>query len=32
MDSQHRSFYAEEDGVIHGDEQKAADSNSPRVK
>jgi len=32
LDSQHRSFYAEEDGVIHGDESKAADSNSPRVK
>ncbi len=28
----HRSFYAKEDGVIHGDEQKAADENSPRVK
>jgi hypothetical protein len=32
MDADHRSFYAEEDGVIHGDDQKAADSNSPRVK
>jgi len=32
LDAQHRSFYAEEDGVIHGDETKAADSNSPRVK
>src|SRR5271163_5207357 len=25
MDSEHRSFYAEDDGVIHGDDQKAAD-------
>src|SRR5258706_4598225 len=32
MDSEHRSFYAEEDGVIHGDDQKAADANSPKVK
>ena len=32
MDSEHRSFYAEEDGVIHGDDQKAADLDSPRVK
>src|SRR5216683_402749 len=29
MDSEHRSFYAEEDGVIHGDDQKAADMDSP---
>jgi hypothetical protein len=32
MDSEHRSFYAEEDGVIHGDDQKAADGDSPKVK
>jgi hypothetical protein len=32
MDTEHRSFYAEEDGVIHGDDQKAADMDSPRVK
>src|SRR5258708_5269756 len=32
MDSEHRSFYAEEDGVIHGDDKKAADLNSPKVK
>lgn len=32
MDAEHRSFYSEEDGVIHADEEKAADSNSPRVK
>ncbi len=28
----HRSFYADEDGVIHGDETKAADASSPKVK
>jgi hypothetical protein len=32
MDSEHRSFYAEEDGVIHGDEQKPADLSSPKVR
>jgi hypothetical protein len=32
MDSEHRSFYAEEDGAIHADDQKAADQNSPRIK
>ena len=32
MDAEHRSFYADEDGVIHGDEAKAADSSSPKVK
>jgi hypothetical protein len=32
LDSQHRSFYAEEDGVIRADETKAADASSPRVK
>ena len=32
MDTEHRSFYAEEDGVIHADDQKAADLNSPKVK
>jgi hypothetical protein len=31
-DAEHRSLYANEDGVIHGDEQKAADENSPVVK
>jgi hypothetical protein len=31
MDSEHRSFYAEEDGVIHADDQKAADMDSPKV-
>jgi len=32
LDGEHRSFYAEEDGVIHGDDQKAADLDSPKVK
>ena len=32
MDAQHRSFYADEDGKIHGDDSKAADPNSPIVK
>ncbi len=32
MDSEHRSFYAEEDCVIHADDQKAADLSSPKIK
>jgi hypothetical protein len=32
MDSEHRSFYAEDDMVIHADDQKAADLSSPKVK
>jgi hypothetical protein len=32
LDAQHRSFYAKEDGVIHGEEDKAAGENSPVVK
>jgi len=32
VDAEHRAFYANEDGVIHGDDQKAADGNSPIVK
>lgn len=32
VDAEHRSFYATEDGVMHADEQKAADENSPTVK
>src|ERR1700722_15710676 len=32
QDAEHRAFYASEDGVIHADEQKAADENSPAVK
>jgi hypothetical protein len=32
LDSEHRSFYADEDGVIHADEEKAATESSPKVK
>jgi hypothetical protein len=32
LDAQHRSFYSDDDGIIHGDDQKAADENSPVVK
>ncbi len=32
MDREHRSFYAEEDGAIHADDQKPADLDSPKVK
>lgn len=32
MDAQHRSFYADDDGKIHGDDSKAADAQSPIVK
>jgi hypothetical protein len=32
LDQEHRSFYAEDDGVIHGDDQNAADVSSPKVK
>jgi hypothetical protein len=32
LDAQHRSFYAKEDGVIHGEEDKAASESSPKVK
>ncbi len=32
MDAQHRSFYAEDDGKIHGDDTKPADASSPIVK
>jgi len=32
MDAEHRSFYAEEDGVIHGDDQKPAGADSPKLK
>jgi len=31
MDAEHRSFYAEDDGVIHADDQKPADPDSPKV-
>lgn len=32
LDAEHRSFYADDDGIIHGDEQKAAGDSSPKVK
>lgn len=32
LDPQHRSFYAEDDGKIHADEEKPADAKSPIVK
>jgi hypothetical protein len=32
LDAQHRSFYAEDDGKIHGEESKPADADSPIVK
>ncbi|HXZ33540.1 MAG TPA: hypothetical protein VEH30_14790 [Terriglobales bacterium] len=32
QDADHRSFYANEDGVIHADEAKTADENSPKIK
>lgn len=32
LDAEHRSFYAEEDGAIHADDQKAADADSPKIR
>jgi len=32
LDAQHRSFYAEEDGVIRADDTKAADASSAKLK
>jgi hypothetical protein len=32
LDSEHRSFYAEDDGKIHAEEDKPADAKSPVVK
>jgi hypothetical protein len=32
LDAEHRSFYAEDDGKIHGDEEKSADDKSPILK
>jgi len=32
LDGEHRSFYAEDDGAIHADDQKAADLGSPKIK
>jgi hypothetical protein len=32
LDAQHRSFYAEDDGKIHAEEEKPANGDSPVVK
>jgi hypothetical protein len=32
QDTEHRSFYSKEDGVIRGEEAKVADGNSPKIK
>jgi hypothetical protein len=32
LDATHRSFYAEDDGKIHADEEKPADAKSPVIK
>ncbi|MBV9573062.1 MAG: hypothetical protein JOY93_03335 [Acidobacteriales bacterium] len=32
LNADHRSFFAREDGVIHADETKAADEDSPKVQ
>jgi hypothetical protein len=32
LDAEHRSFYAEDDGKIHADEEKSAGASSPLVK
>src|ERR1700689_5586913 len=32
QDAEHRSFYAGEDGTIHGDGEKPATANSPPIK
>ena len=32
LDTEHRSFYAEDDFIIHADDQKAADADSPKIK
>jgi hypothetical protein len=32
LDSTHRSFFANEEGIIRADEEKAADENSPVLK
>ena len=32
LDAEHRSFFAEEDGVIRGNEQKPADEKSPVIR
>jgi hypothetical protein len=32
LDAEHRSFYAEEDGKIHADEEKPANADSPVIE
>jgi hypothetical protein len=32
VNSDHRSFYAQDDGIIHADDTKTADEDSPKVK
>jgi len=32
LNAEHRSFYADEHGDIHADEEKAADEHSPKIK
>jgi hypothetical protein len=32
LDTEHRSFYAEDDFIIHADDQKPADEDSPKIK
>ena len=32
MDAEHRSFYADEDGIIHADEEKPAGPESAKIK
>jgi hypothetical protein len=32
LEPEHRSFYADEDGIIHADEQQAASESSPKVQ
>jgi len=32
LDSERRSFYAEDDGAIHADDRKPADMDSPKVR
>jgi hypothetical protein len=32
LDAEHRSFFADEDGTIRGDDQKEADEGSPVVR
>jgi len=32
LDGEHRSFYTDEDGTIHADEEKAASESSPKIQ